>query len=144
MVKFTWRDDSIASSFMPVMLDSMSHYFLGRSFSSFEIRSRYFFFNPSPLLPGIYQRCNACATLASILINWNKKRMTSSDGGRELVSIESTSNEPSEILRTDVRTKWATMKKEIRTAWRRISAHLNFCQEKENFELVKRLLDDSI
>jgi len=42
--------------------------------------------------------------------------MTSSDGGRELVSIESTSNEPSEILRTDVRTKWATMKKEIRTA----------------------------
>jgi len=106
------------------------------SFLSFEIRSRYFF---SPLLPGIYQRCNACATLTSILINWNKKRMTSSDGGRELVSIESTSNEPSEILRTDVRTKWTTTKKEIRTTWRRISVYLNFCQEKENFELVERL-----
>lgn len=65
--------------------------------------------------------------------------MTSRSGGRELVSIESIYNERSEILRADVRMKWATMTREIRMIRRRKAFNLNFCQEKENdFEFAPK------
>lgn len=65
--------------------------------------------------------------------------MTSRSGGRELVSIESMYNERSEILREDVRTKWATMTREIRIRDRSKASDLNFCQEKESdFEFAPK------